>query len=65
MVFCESPSALERADFGRFFRGRSGSSGFIDYQPANIERQISQLTVSDDLNDLSTRPISEVNILLS
>jgi len=35
MVFCESPSALERADFGRFFRGRSGSSGFIDYQPAN------------------------------
>ena len=60
MVFCESPSALERADFGRFFRGRSESSGFIDYEPANIERQISQLTTADDF---PSRQVSEVNIL--
>jgi len=55
MVYCESPSLIERADFGRLFRNRSGSSGFIDYNPANIERNISQLSTSShgDLDHLS------------
>jgi len=60
MVFCESPSRFDKADFGRFFRGRSGSSGFIDYEPCKIERQISQLAIAtNDLSPDSTRPVSE------
>merc|ERR1719402_956109 len=45
MVCCESPSPVERADFGRF----------VDYNPANIERNISQLSTSShgDLDNLS------------
>ena len=30
VVLCESPSLQERMDFSKFFRTRSGSSGFID-----------------------------------
>jgi len=60
MLFCESPSHSEKADFGKFFRERSGSSGFIDYAPANIERQVSQLTTSD-LSTSMDRHMSEVD----
>jgi len=59
MVFCESPSRFDKADFGRFFRTRSGSSGFIDYEPSRIERQTSQLATCNDYSPDSTRPISE------
>jgi len=48
VLCCESPSLREKMDFSRFFRTRSGSSGFIDYD-VKVERQTSQLTASESL----------------
>ena len=56
VVLCESPSVHERMDFSRFFRTRSGSSGFIDYD-TKFEKQQSQLTVSDS-PELPQSPLS-------
>merc|ERR1719481_811403 len=50
VMMCESPSVAEKLDFSRFFRGRSGSCGFVDYEK--------HMSVSESSDLASSPPIS-------
>ena len=54
MQLCESPSLYDRADFGRFFRGRSGSCGFVDYKPEEVEERARRLVSEDSATSNSS-----------
>eukprot|EP00088_Acartia_fossae_P000553 TRINITY_DN10225_c1_g1_i4.p1 TRINITY_DN10225_c1_g1~~TRINITY_DN10225_c1_g1_i4.p1 ORF type:complete len:848 (-),score=112.71 TRINITY_DN10225_c1_g1_i4:515-3031(-) len=56
VVLCESPSLHERTDFRSFFRQRSGSHGFIDYERPNFSRCNS---IFSDISRNSSRYNSE------
>ena len=54
MHLCQSPSLYDRADFGRFFRGRSGSCGFVDYKPEVVEERARRLVSEDSATSNSS-----------
>jgi len=44
VMLCESPSQVEKNDFRKFFRQRSGSHGFVDYDRSEFLRSNSLLS---------------------
>jgi len=44
VLICESPSNVEKTDFRKFFRQRSGSWGFVDYDRNDLRRSISMFS---------------------